>query len=39
MKRMGHPAEIADSVPWVCSDAASYVASQPISVAGGYVMR
>ncbi len=31
--------EIADAVLWLCSDAASYVTGQSISVVGGYVMR
>jgi NAD(P)-dependent dehydrogenase (short-subunit alcohol dehydrogenase family) len=39
MKRMGRPEEIADAVLWLCSDAASYVTGQSISVDGGYVMR
>lgn len=39
MKRVGRPEEIADAVLWLCSDAASYVTGQSISVDGGYVMR
>jgi NAD(P)-dependent dehydrogenase (short-subunit alcohol dehydrogenase family) len=39
MKRFGRPEEIADAVLWLCSDAASYVTGQSISVDGGYVMR
>jgi NAD(P)-dependent dehydrogenase (short-subunit alcohol dehydrogenase family) len=39
MKRLGRPEEIADAVVWLCSDAASYVTGQSISVDGGYVMR
>jgi NAD(P)-dependent dehydrogenase (short-subunit alcohol dehydrogenase family) len=39
MKRMGRPEEIASAVLWLCSDAASYVTGQSISVDGGYVMR
>jgi len=39
MGRMGRPEEIADAVVWLCSDAASYVTGQSISVDGGYVMR
>ncbi|HEY6377295.1 MAG TPA: SDR family oxidoreductase [Edaphobacter sp.] len=39
MRRMGRPDEIADAVLWLCSDMASYVTGQSISVDGGYVMR
>lgn len=39
MKRQGRPEEIADAVLWLCSDRASYVTGQSISVDGGYVMR
>src|ERR1700733_12672333 len=39
MKRLGRPEEIADAVLWLCSEAASYVTGQSISVDGGYVMR
>jgi NAD(P)-dependent dehydrogenase (short-subunit alcohol dehydrogenase family) len=39
MQRAGRPEEIADAVLWLCSDAASYVTGQSISVDGGYVMR
>ncbi len=39
MERMERPEEIADCVLWLCSDAASYVTGQSISVDGGYVMR
>lgn len=39
MKRVGRPEEIADTVLWLSSDAASYVTGQSISVDGGYIMR
>ncbi len=39
MKRLGRAEEIAEAVLWLCSEAASYVTCQPISVDGGYVMR
>ena len=39
MKRLGRPEEIADAVLWLCSDKASYVTGQSISIDGGYVMR
>jgi NAD(P)-dependent dehydrogenase (short-subunit alcohol dehydrogenase family) len=39
MARVGRPEEIADAVLWLCSDAASYVTGQSISVDGGFVMR
>jgi NAD(P)-dependent dehydrogenase (short-subunit alcohol dehydrogenase family) len=39
MERAGRPEEIANSVLWLCSDAASYVTGQSISVDGGFIMR
>src|SRR5262249_18967061 len=39
MARLGRPEEIADTVLWLCSSAASYVTGQSISVDGGFVMR
>src|SRR5436853_4854335 len=39
MGRVRRPEEIADAVLWLCSDAASYVTGQSISVDGGFIMR
>lgn len=39
MKREGRPEEIANTVLFLCSDLASYITGQSISVDGGYVMR
>jgi NAD(P)-dependent dehydrogenase (short-subunit alcohol dehydrogenase family) len=35
MKRLGEPAEIADVVAWLASDAASYVTGEIVVVDGG----
>jgi NAD(P)-dependent dehydrogenase (short-subunit alcohol dehydrogenase family) len=39
MGRVGRPEEIAGAVLWLCSDRASYVTGQSISVDGGFIMR
>ena len=39
MKREGRAEEIANTVLFLCSDAASYITVQSISVDGGFVMR
>jgi NAD(P)-dependent dehydrogenase (short-subunit alcohol dehydrogenase family) len=39
MGRVGRPEEVADAVLWLCSEAASYLTGQSISVDGGLLMR
>src|SRR5207237_89782 len=39
MGRVGRPEEIANAVLWLCSEDASYMTGQCISVGGGYIMR
>ncbi|MBW4689344.1 MAG: SDR family oxidoreductase [Komarekiella atlantica HA4396-MV6] len=36
MERIGQPAEIAQVVVFLCSDAASYITGQPLAVDGGF---
>jgi 3-oxoacyl-[acyl-carrier protein] reductase len=38
LKRIGEPADIAEAVYWLCSDAASYITGQVIHVNGGLYM-
>jgi NAD(P)-dependent dehydrogenase (short-subunit alcohol dehydrogenase family) len=37
--RMGDPAEIAEAVVWLCSDAASFVTGLPMPVDGGWLAQ
>jgi NAD(P)-dependent dehydrogenase (short-subunit alcohol dehydrogenase family) len=39
LRRMGEPEEIAESVVWLCSDAASFVTGQALGVDGGYTAQ
>ena len=37
--RLGAPEEIAETVVWLCSDAASFVTGHAMAVDGGYVAQ
>src|SRR2546428_7520009 len=37
--RMGNPEEVAETVVWLCSDAASFVTGHTMTVDGGYVAQ
>ena len=39
MGRLGTPAEVAEAVVWLCSDAASFVTGHALAVDGGYVAQ
>jgi NAD(P)-dependent dehydrogenase (short-subunit alcohol dehydrogenase family) len=39
MGRVGTPEEVADTVVWLCSDAASFVTGHAMTVDGGYVAQ
>jgi NAD(P)-dependent dehydrogenase (short-subunit alcohol dehydrogenase family) len=39
MGRLGEPEEIAESVVWLCSDAAYFVTGHTMTVDGGYVAQ
>ncbi|PON11034.1 short chain dehydrogenase, partial [Candidatus Entotheonella serta] len=39
MGRMGKPEEIAETVAWLCSDAASFVTGHTMTIDGGYVAQ
>ena len=37
MGRLGRPAEVAEAVVWLCSDAASFITGQTLTVDGGFL--
>jgi NAD(P)-dependent dehydrogenase (short-subunit alcohol dehydrogenase family) len=37
--RMGNPTEVAASVAWLCSDAASFITGHTMAVDGGYLAQ
>jgi NAD(P)-dependent dehydrogenase (short-subunit alcohol dehydrogenase family) len=37
--RMGRPDEVANAIAWLCSDAASFITGESISVEGGLLAR
>jgi NAD(P)-dependent dehydrogenase (short-subunit alcohol dehydrogenase family) len=37
--RLGTPEEVAETVLWLCSDAASFITGQPIAVDGGWISQ
>ena len=37
--RMGHPEEVAETVVWLCSNAASFVTGHALTVDGGYMAQ
>jgi NAD(P)-dependent dehydrogenase (short-subunit alcohol dehydrogenase family) len=37
--RLGKPEEVAETVVWLCRDAASFVTGHTITVDGGYVAQ
>ena len=37
--RMGHPEEVAETVVWLCSNAASFVIGHALTVDGGYMAQ
>jgi len=38
MKRLGSSEEVAEAIVWLCSDAASYITGQTISIDGGFAI-
>ena len=39
LERLGTPAEVAEAVVWLCSDAARFITGQALPVDGGYTAR
>ena len=35
--RLGSPAEVAEAVVWLCSDAASFITGQTLTIDGGFL--
>ena len=39
MGRMGRPAEVANAIAWLSSDAASFVTGESVAIEGGLLAR
>lgn len=39
MERLGHPAEVANAIAWLSSDAASFITGESLAVEGGLLAR
>jgi len=39
MNRLGRPEEVADAIVWLCSDGASFVTGEAVTMDGGYTSR
>jgi NAD(P)-dependent dehydrogenase (short-subunit alcohol dehydrogenase family) len=37
MGRLGSPEEVAEAVVWLCSDAASFITGQTLTIDGGFL--